>query len=219
MRWLLAVVALFNLAAFAQTGPKRMIDRCAQDGIRFYAWNDNLSAPIVAERDGITVRIDRLNTQSADAVITVSTASHALAQKQKDFDEAFGWLTVSRDRAFAITWNFNASATSTQLFRLTPNGDIVEDTGLIPRAQHIFIGDAKQSCSNPGLNTTAIKWIDKDHLLLSINAWASGFCESNFTEGFILDVPANTIQRKLSDRELIDLPAVCTWNVVPIHKH
>jgi hypothetical protein len=221
MRRFLAVVVLFRLAtlAAAQSVPKRMIDRCAQDGAWFYASNDKLSAPIVVERDGIILRLDRPNPKNADAVITVSDATHVLVQKQKDFDEAYGWLTVLSDRAFALTWNFNASATSTQLFRLMPNGGIVEDTELIPRAERMFTADAKRYCGNPGRNTTAIKWIDKDHLLLSIDAWASGFCESNFTEGFILDVSSHTIQRKLSDHELIDLPAVCTWNVVPIRKH
>ena len=67
-----------------------------------------------------------------------------------------------------------------------------------------------------GANTTAIKWIDDDHLLLAIDAWSSGFCSSNYTEGFILSMSKREVARKLSERELINLPAVCTWNLVPV---
>jgi len=83
----------------------------------------------------------------------------------------------------------------------------------------MFNIDAKRICKTPGANTTAIKWIDEDHLLLSINAWSSGFCYSNFTDGFILSLSKREIVRKLSERELINLPAVCTWNLVPVEPH
>jgi len=222
MRKLFAAIALFQVATLtpAQTLPKRTIDRCAQDGAWFYAWDSKTTGvPVSVERDGISLRIEHPSQKSADALVTLSHGSHVLVQKQKDFDQAYGWLTVSQNHAFALTWNFSASATSAQLFGLSPRGNIIEDIQLIPLAEQTFTADAKHSCANPGLNTTAIKWLDQDHLLLSINAWASGFCESNFTEGFILDIPSHSVQRKLSERELIDLPAVCTWNLVPVRKH
>jgi len=222
MRKLFAAIALFQVATLtpAQTLPKRTIDRCAQDGAWFYAWDSKTTGvPVSVERDGISLRIEHPSQKSADALVTLSHGSHVLVQKQKDFDQAYGWLTVSQNHAFALTWNFSASATSAQLFGLSPRGNIIEDIQLIPLAEQTFTADAKRSCPNPGLNTTAIKWLDPDHLLLSVNAWTSGFCESNFTEGFILDIPSRSIQRKLSERELIDFPAVCTWNVVPVPKH
>jgi hypothetical protein len=64
----------------------------------------------------------------------------------------------------------------------------------------------------------AVKWRDRDHLLIAINAWSSGFCYSNFTEGFIIDVSAQRISRKLTERELLNLPAICTWNIVPVKR-
>jgi hypothetical protein len=222
MRKLFAVFALFQVATFtpAQTLPKRTIDRCAQDGAWFYAWDSKTTGvPVSVERDGISIRVEHPTPKSADAIVSLSHGSHVIVQKQKDFDQSYGWLTVSQNHAFALTWNFSASATSTQLFSLSQRGNIIEDIQLIPLAEQTFIADAKRSCPNPGLNTTAIKWLDPDHLLLSVNAWTSGFCESNFTEGFILDIPSRSIQRKLSERELIDFPAVCTWNVVPVPKH
>ena len=221
MSKLFAAIALFQVAALtpAQTLPKRTIDRCAQDGAWFYAPGNNSGAPVSVERDGISLRMDHPNPKSAEVVATLSHGSHVLVQKQKDLDPGYGWLTVSPNRAFALTWNVSASAASTQLFSLSSRGTIIEDIEMIPLAEQTFIADARHACANPGLNATAIKWLDPDHLLLSINAWASGFCESNFTEGFILDLPSHAIQRKLSERELLDFPAVCTWNVVPTPKH
>ncbi|MBV8116106.1 MAG: hypothetical protein JO300_15290 [Silvibacterium sp.] len=102
---------------------------------------------------------------------------------------------------------------------MTTNGGIIGDTELITLAEKMFNIDAKRICKTPGANTTAIKWIDEDHLLLSINAWSSGFCYSNFTEGFILSLSKREIVRKVSERELINLPAVCTWNLVPVEPH
>jgi hypothetical protein len=221
MRKLFAAIALFQVGTLtpAQTSPQRTIDRCAQDGAWFYASQSNPGAPISVEREGISLRIEHPGSKGAEAVVSLTHGSHVLVQKPKDLDQAYGWLTVSQNHAFALTWNVSASATSTQLFALSSRGTIIEDIEMIPLAEQTFIVDARHSCANPGLNTTAIKWLDSDHLLLSINAWAPGFCESNFTEGFILEIPSHAIQRKLSEGELLDLPAVCTLNVVPVRKH
>ena len=97
---------------------------------------------------------------------------------------------------------------------MVSDGGIIEDKALIQLAENKFVADAKRVCKNPGINTTAVKWLDDDHLLLAINAWSSGFCYSNFTEGFILSVSKHDIDKKISEQQLIDLPAVCTWNLV-----
>jgi hypothetical protein len=218
MRSLALIIGLFAATtpcAIPQTPPHRMIDQCAQDGLFFYSIDDDTSKPISVERDGVAIRIERPDPKGVNAVVTFSREGHFLKQTEKDFDTSLGWLAVSSSGPFATTWKVNASSADTQLFELTPEGDIVEDTQLVQRAERIFKSAAKQHCRMPGTNTTAIRWIDKDHLLVSINAWASGFCYSNFTEGFILDIPAHTIQQQLTNRQLIDLPAVCTWNLVP----
>lgn len=201
------------------TQPKRVIAWCAEDGAYFYAMNDDPAQPVQAERDGVAIRIEHPDPKSTDATVSFSKGNHVLIQKQKDFEAAQGWLTVSRGGAFATTWKENASSAETQLFRLTSDGGIVEDMTLIPLAEKTFHIDAKGICKTSGANTTAIKWIDDDHLLLSINAWSSGFCYSNFTEGFVLSLSKRQIDRKLSENELIDLPATCTWNLVPVHPH
>ncbi|MGA3373904.1 MAG: hypothetical protein ABSC48_19340 [Terracidiphilus sp.] len=198
------------------TLPQRSIDRCAQDGAFFYAMSDDPTRPVQVERDGVAIRIEHPDSKSADARVSFSKANRVLVQMHTDFEAALGWLAVSPTGAFATTWQVNASSAETQLFRVTSNGGIIEDTDLIPSAEETFVIDAKRFCKSPGVNTTAIKWIDDDHLLLSINAWSSGFCSSNFTEGFILSVSKREFTRKLSERELINLPAVCTWNLVPV---
>jgi hypothetical protein len=194
---------------------QRSIDWCAQDGAYFYAINDDPAQPVQVERDGVAIRIEHPHTKSADATVTFSKGSLVLVQRKEDFEAAEGWLTVSGG-AFATTWKVNASSAETQLFRVTSGAGIIEDTELIPSAERTFAIDAKRFCKTPGMNTTAIKWIDDDHLLLSINAWGTGFCYSNFTEGFILSLSKRDIDRKLSERELVSLPAVCTWNLVPV---
>lgn len=198
--------------------PNRMITWCAEDGAYFYAMNDDPAQPVQAERDGVAIRIQRPDPKSTDAAVSFSNGNHVLIQKRKDFEAALGWLTVSRGGAFATTWKENASSAETQLFRVS-DGGIAEDTTLIPLAEKTFRTDAERICKAPGVNTTAIKWIDDDHLLLSINAWLSGFCYSNFTEGFVLSLSKRQIDRKLTEKELIDLPAVCTWNLVPVNLH
>jgi hypothetical protein len=198
------------------TLPPRSIERCAQDGAYFYAMRDDPAQPVQVERDGVAIRIEHPDSKSADATVSFSKGDRVLIQKQKDFEAALGWLTVSPSGAFATTWKMNASSAETQLFRVTSNGGITEDTELIRLAEKSFAIDAKRICKTPGANTTAIKWIDEDHLLLAINAWSTGFCSSNFSEGFILSLSKREIARKLSERELINLPAVCTWNLVPV---
>ena len=181
--------------------------------------SDDLSQPVKVEWGGVAIRIEHPDSKSTDATVSFSQGARVLVQKQKDFEAAHGWLVVSPDRAFATTWQVNASSAETQLFRVTANGGIIEDRELIPLAEKTFNIDAKRICKTPGANTTAIKWIDDDHLLLSIDAWSSGFCNSNFTEGFILSLSKRNIERKLSEKELINLPAVCTWNLVPVEPH
>jgi hypothetical protein len=206
----------FLFATSHVTLPQRSIDRCAQDGADFYAMSDDPAQPVQVERDGVAIRIEHPDSKSPDATVSFSKANRVLVQKHKDFEAALGWLAVSPTGAFATTWKVNASSAETQLFRVTSSGEIIEDIELIGLAEKTFTIDAKRICKTPGANTTAIKWIDDDHLLLAINAWSSGFCSSNFTEGFILSLSKREIARKLSDRELINLPAVCTWNLVQV---
>jgi hypothetical protein len=212
------LMVLFLFTSSHATLPRRSIDRCAQDGAYFYAMNDNPTQSVQVERDGLSIRIDHPDPKSADATISFSKQNHVLVQKHKDFEAALGWLVVSKG-AFSTTWKMNASGAKTQLFSMSSNGEIIEDTELIPSAERAFTVDAKRICKTPGVNTTAIKWIDDDHLLLSIDAWSSGFCSSNFTEGFILSLSKRNIEKKLSEKELINLPAVCTWNIVPVDSH
>ena len=206
-----AVLMIVCLPAIGQT-PKRMIDRCAQDGRNFWVSDDGET---VAVEVGVGIRVAPGPKGTNRAVLSFSYKGHELIQKQDSFEAFQGWLVVS-PAAFAVTWNLNAYASYTQLFTLSPAGDITENTALVRSAEKQFVADAKRFCRHPGLNTTAIKWIDDDKLLLSIDAWSSGTCSSNFTEGFILQVSSSSIERKLTERELINLPAVCTWNKVPI---
>jgi len=93
--------------------PKRMIDWCAQDGAYFYAMNDDPAEPVQAERDGVAIRIEHPDSKSTNATVKFSTGNHVLIQKQRDFEAAQGWLTVSGSGAFATTWKENASSAET----------------------------------------------------------------------------------------------------------
>lgn len=169
----------------------------------------------------MTIRIDRPNHEKDlnYAVLTFFRKGHRLVQEEKDFEAGYGWLTVSENGAFAVTWNINASAAYTQVFIVGSSGDIVQNTSTISMVEQTFEQDAKRFCKEPGVNTTAIKWMDKSHLLIAIDAWSSGYCSSNFTEGFLIDIRENRISTKLSEQELLNLPAVCTWNIVPLKEH
>ena len=172
---------------------------------------------IVVDWSDVQIRIDPDPVNSESAILSFMHEGHKLTQNQNGFLASRGWLVVSPS-AFAVTWNINASAAYTQLFSFSSAGDVIENTVLLRSAEMEFVGDAKRFCRDPGANTIAVKWIDHDQLLLSINAWKSGACSSNFTEGFIVNVAMSRIERKLTERELINLPAVCTWNVVPFPK-
>ncbi len=217
MRSLLSVVWLLSIPVQA-TVPRRTIDWCAQDGAYFYAANDDFAQPVQVELDGVAIRIEHPDSKSADAKVSFTSGNNVLVQNKKDFEASQGWLVVSPRGTFAATWKYNASSAETQLFSVSKDR-IKEDSDLILSAEKAFVADAKHVCKSPGTNTTAIKWIDDDHLLLAINAWASGFCYSNFTEGFVLSPSKHLIEKKLSEQELINLPAVCTWNLVPVRQH
>ncbi|MBB5055700.1 hypothetical protein HDF16_000369 [Granulicella aggregans] len=208
----------FSFVSTHATIPHRAIDRCAQDGAYFYAMDDDPAKPIRVERDGVAIRIERHDPKSTEAVLSFQRDGKTLVQNIKDFEAAQGWLTVSRTGAFATTWKENASSAETQLFRVASAGSIIEDRTLVQLAENKFVADAKLVCKTPGINTTAIKWLDDDHLLLAINAWSSGVCSSDFTEGFIISLSKHEVEKKLTESELLNLPAVCTWNLVPVRK-
>lgn len=212
-----AVCVLLTTACMgAQHPPSRTIDRCAQDGLYFYPfdYNDLEKTVDVSLFDvGITVE-----HKKNDAVITYSVKGHQHVDKIKDFAVEHAWLTVSRKNRFAVTWNESASASDAQLFEVTAQGDIVEDSNLMSQVERAFQVDARRVCKTPGSNAVAVKWIDDDRLLMSENAWASGMCYSNFTEGFVVNFATHKAERKLTERQMIDLPAVCTRNLVPVGK-
>ena len=91
---ILLAVWLSFVSAYV-TVPHRTIDRCAQDGAYFYALDDDPTKPIRVERDGVAVRIERHDPKSTEAVISFQRDDRILVQKQKDFEAAQGWLTVS----------------------------------------------------------------------------------------------------------------------------
>jgi hypothetical protein len=198
---------------------RRTIDRCAQDGTFFYGIDDSSSSPgnrpqpkpVIVSRNGVTVKI---NYSPNETRLSLAHAGHMRSVTVKDIEPTLTFLTVGT-AGFALSTSDNAHDWSTQLFLYDSNSDILPDTSLVSTAENSFRRDASRYCRNPGQETSAIKWIDGSHLLLAIDAWVDGFCSSTFTEGFILDVRAKRIKRKLSEQELVNLPTVCTSKVVP----
>jgi hypothetical protein len=207
----------------------RTIDLCAQDGTTFPPSNAILypgkAVPVavlgLGEPTDIHLSLSFPSNGDDDGRLTFIRSGKALLTTTLEgFEGPYGWVpSGAKGRYIALSWGGNAYVRSTKLFEVAPDGAITENKVLIPRIERQFTTDAHRICRNPGLNTLAIKWIDDDHLLVSINAWASGFCSSNFTEGFILQMSNHSVERKLTEHALINLPAVCTWNLVPVARH
>lgn len=213
---ILTTFATISYCQSAARSARRTIDRCAQDGTLFYGIDVSTDRsqrykPVELSRDGVTIKIDYAPKETH---LDLEHNGHVHSIAVKDLEPALGFLTVGAT-GFALSSSDNAHDWSTQLFVFGPNGEIIENSSLITSAESRFLRDAKRYCRNPGIETSAIKWIDDKHLLIAIDAWGDGECTSNFTEGFVLNVAANRIERQLTNRELINLPAVCTWNVVP----
>ncbi len=205
----------------SQIGTNRTIDLCAQDGHKIEIgdlWEGKASAIPAGQVGELVLTLRHTKKDSADSVLAFARADKIMYESTlADFEGAYGWLTTSQDTShFAVSWKGNATVSSTKLFTVETNGNVSEDAPLVAKVEHRFEFDARRVCSEPGINLQAIKWIDADHLLLAANSWDSFTCHANFDEGFILEPAKHTIQRVLSGRELINLPAVCTWNLVPV---
>ena len=60
----LSLFALLLISAHQVAVPHRAIDRCAQDGVEFYAISDHSSQPVQVERDGVAIRIEHPDPKS-----------------------------------------------------------------------------------------------------------------------------------------------------------
>jgi len=234
MRPFLRTSALLTILFIAtstggQAPLSRTIDLCAQDGITFVPSNalahpgQTLPVAVLGEGEPADIHLSLSfpSTGGDDArLIFIRSGKPLLTTTLEGFEGPYGWVpSGSENKYIALSWGGNATVRSTKLFEIAPDGTITENKLLIPLVERQFKIDAHRVCRNPGINTLAVKWIDADHLLVSINAWRTGSCNSNLTEGFILRMSTHAVQRKLTERELVNLPAVCTWNLVPVGRH
>ena len=204
----------------SQIGQNRTIDLCAQDGHKIEIgdlWEGKASVIPAGQVGDLVLTLRHTKKGSADSVLTFVRGDKVIYETTlADFEGPYGWLTSSQDTLhFAVSWKANATVSSTKLFTVEADGSVSEDAPLISKVEHRFESDAHRVCSDPAINLQAIKWIDADHLLLAANSWGSFTCHANFDEGFILEPTKHTIQRVLDGGKLINLPAVCTWNLVP----
>ncbi len=128
-------------------------------------------------------------------------------------------MPISDNRKnFAITWSNGGAAGgwSTQVFETLPDGTIVERKALITSVEKNFM--ARHNCAARGDNFEAVRWMDNDHLLIAASVYGTGDCGSSagYTEGYLVRLSTGAIERRMSEHELLNLPAVCTWNDVPI---
>lgn len=215
--------AAIKVAGATQSTPNRMIDLCAQDGYKVEIddlWSGKSSIVSAGHVGDIDLRVRQVEKDSADDILAFSRHGKLIYQTPLEaFEGPYGWLTVSEDgKHFAFSWKSNATVSRTKIFAAETNGTISEDRALIAKLLVGFVADARHACSDPAVNLQAIKWIDRDHLLLAANSWSSLTCQTNFDEGFIVQPDKHLIEKRLSGKELINLPAVCTWNIVPLKR-
>ncbi len=201
-----------------QTNETRSVARCAFDGVEFGLYDAPRSA-FVAMIDDLKVTA-RYLPHSEDHAIFIFTRAGKLVRTVSisDLGNPNGWLAISSNRRrFAITWS-NAGASggwNTRVFHVTPQGDILEDTGIV----HAVIEDfsARHSCKTRDDNFETVRWMDDDHLLISAGVYPTSDCgrEMDYTEGYLLQLSTQQIERRLTYKQLLNLPGICTWNNYP----
>ena len=221
LRAYIAGLSLLTITpVLAQGRQHRMIDLCAQDGYKieiFDLWMHHQTSVSAGRVGDLDMHLQSIKRDSADAILIFSREGKVVHQTTlKDFGGPYGWLTVSDDsKHFAVSWKSNATVSATKVFSVKSDGKLSEDGELIAKVQQQFLSDAHRACTDPAVNLQAIKWIDGEHLLLAANSWNSLASPINFYEGFILDPAKHLVQRRLTEHQLLNLPAVCTWNIVP----
>ena len=166
--------------------------------------------------DDLKVTARYVPHSEAQAIFTFTRAGKLVQTISiSDFDNPNGWLAISSNRKrFAITWSNGGAAGgwSTRVFHVTSQGDILEDAGLVRSVIEDF--SVRHNCKTRGGNFETVRWMDDDHLLISAEVYPTSDCgsEMGYTEGYLLQLSTQKIVRRLTERELLDLPEICTWN-------
>ncbi len=126
-----------------------------------------------------------------------------------------GWLPISPDRkAFAITWSNGGAAGgwNTRIFSVDSQGEIIEKPPLMLMVERDF--SSRHNCRTRGDNYQAVRWMDNDHLLVAASVYGTSDCgkQMGYTEGYLINSSTDKIERRLTERQLLDMPMVCTWN-------
>ncbi len=215
---LLLSVCLFASTHAPVRAPRpRAITQCSWNGNTFSLLDAPAISSVATFGDlHITGRFISL-TEDKGAVLTFLRGDQSIFEKQlPELVNPNGWLGYSDDvRSIAINSSDGGAAGgwSVALLRVDNTGAIQDLSSVMQKVEKHF--SSRHSCKTRGDNFEAMQWRSNTELLISASVYGTSDCgkDMGYTEGYILDVQSSRIVHHLSEREMLSLPYVCTYNV------
>jgi hypothetical protein len=203
------VVAFFSAVLFVTGAPDSKTEMIA------YCANDSADVDLPEDAHAVTIPGPRELTlrANADARFDVGRNGRSLYQfRVKDFYNPHGKILWSHDgTAFAIDYSDGGAIGVFHVRVFLVRGDtIVDATDAIRPAVDAF--KSRHFCKSRGNNVTALKWVtDSRDLLLMTDVYPTSDCgaELGHTEGYVVSVPAGTIESHLTLDQLKRYPGIC----------
>lgn len=218
-RLLEVMLMLIVIGPYSEAGGHhrpRVIAQCSWDGNTFSLY-DAPQVTSIGVYDSITIDAQMLDSNAGGAIFIIKRSGNVIFRKEvSDMENPNGWLGVSDDlHSFAINTS-NAGAAggwSIAILRLREDGTIADLSNSVQAVEKDF--SARHSCETRGNNYEAIQWRSKDQLLISASVYPTSDCgkEMGYTEGYVLDVTTGKIITRMSEREMLNLPYICAYNV------
>jgi hypothetical protein len=213
----LVVLGAISGTGVGLEGRPRAITQCSWGGHAFSLYDYPQSTTIGHYGD---LKITgRMWSGSADsgAVFTFSRSGHAVFQKRvNDLFNPNGWIGVSDDAMSFVLNTSNGGAAggwSVSIFRVEKDGRVHDLSPLIQSVEKDF--SSRHYCKTRGNNYEAMQWRKNDELLIAASVYGTSDCgaDMGFTEGYLLQVTTGKILSRMSEKEMLELPYVCTYNV------
>lgn len=218
-KWL-SVSVVCALATLPSSGvePKerpRVITQCSWGGVTFSLY-DSPRSSTVGSYDTLKITGRMLSGDGQGAMFTFWNSGRAIFRKRiVDMYNQNGWLGISNDsRSFALNTSNGGAAGGWSVSILKfENGTVRDLSDSMRSVEKDF--SARHFCKARGNNYEAIQWRKNDQLLVSASVYGTSDCgqEMGYTEGYVLEVTTGRIVEHLSEKEMLDLPYVCTYNV------
>lgn len=191
----------------------RVITQCSWGGNDF-GLPDGPQATEIGSYNGIEVT-GRMRANTG-AVFTLSRNGRPLLHKTVvNVSNPNGWLGVSQDQQFFALNTSNGGATggwSVSILHVTPTGTVEDLSSAMQVVSRDF--SARHTCRTRGNNYQAMQWRRDNQLLITASVYPTSDCgnEMGYTEGYLLD-PLTKQFTRFSERSMLELPYICTYNV------